>query len=91
MLGVSFYNPMVLGSNLSRGIFCIFCNFVLLLLVYVSSRRPLCIFRSKLIIKALGYSSETPYDQAGSGVNFNVGNTYTHEIGVKIVKLRSVT
>ena len=86
-----FYNPVVLASNLSRVIFCIFCNFVLLLLFYVSSTRPLCIFRSMLIIKALGYSSETPYDQAGSGVNFNVGHTCIHEIGVRIVKLRSVT
>src|SRR5437867_2758770 len=38
----------------------------------VSSMRPLCIIRSRLIIKALGYSSETPFDQARSGVNFKV-------------------
>src|SRR5437867_8590832 len=56
----------------------------------VSSRRLLCIFRSRLIIKALGYSSKTPYDQTRSGVNFNVGDTCIHEIDVKIVKLRSV-
>src|SRR2546425_562260 len=41
-------------------------------LIYVSSRRLLCIIRTRLIIKALGYSSKTPYNQARSGVNFKV-------------------
>ena len=55
----------------------------LIIFDFLSSMRPLCIFHSTLIIKALGYLSETPYDQARSGVNFNVGDTCIHEIDVK--------